>query len=168
MPGRNQIHCPQTFPTELIDSQHPKNFLRRKRHKGFDGNRRIGRDLQSHIQNRLHPGRIGLDHLPRFGIGQVFIPDTRNIHGVFQSFAEMVILDIPLERSLYGDHFRNGLAVIICQAAACRNLAAIILLRQHQCTIHKITQYGNQLVVITRLEILPRKVVIFRFGSVGT
>ena len=168
MPGSNQIHRPEALPSEFLHGEHLQDLRRRERHERLDGNRRIGRNLQRDVENRFHTPGIGLDDFPRLGVRQILVADTCNVHGILQGFAETVVLDIGLERTLHGSYFRNCLTVIIIHLSAGRNLAAVIFLRKHQRTVDEISQHSDQLVVVAGLEILPCKVVILGFGGIGT
>ena len=58
------------------------------------------------------------------------------------------------------------LAVNIFRLKILWNFAAKILLRKHNGAVHKVTEYSNQLRVVTLLEILPGKVVILGLRSI--
>ena len=120
------------------------------------------------MQDRFDTLRIALDHLPRLGVSQILVADTRNIHGVFQRLAEMVGLDVVFQRRFDRRHLRKRFPIVVGQLTRFGHTTVIILLGQHQSSINKIAEHGDQLAVIARLEVLPREIVVFRFGRVGT
>ena len=157
----------QTLPIQLLDVEHLDNLRSRERHKRLDGDRQLGSDLQSDVQNGLNTLRISLNDLPRLGVCQIFVTQTGEVHSLFQRLAEAVALDVLLQRLADLRHLGQRLAIVVGQLARRRNNALVILLRQHQRTIDKVAENSHQLVVIASLEVLPREVVILRFGRIG-
>ena len=125
--GRDECGISDPFPTRLADAQQTEDFFRRERHERFDGHGERRGDLQRDVEDRLHPFGIGLDELPRFGVGQIFVTQPGNVHRLFERFAEAVVFDILFERFLDDGKFGQYVAVVVGRLAACGHLAAVDL-----------------------------------------
>ena len=64
-------------------------------------------------------------------------------------------------------NFSQYFFIIIRQFSALRHYTAEIFLRQHQCAVDEVAVNSHQLTVIPGLKILPGKIVVFGFGSIG-
>ena len=53
------------------------------------------------------------------------------------------------------------------ERSAGRHFPTIVFVSQDECAVYEVSVDGNQLVVVSGLEILPRKVVVLRLRSVG-
>lgn len=167
MACRNKVHRTEALPAELLHGKHPEDLLRREGHEGLDGDGRIGRDLEGDVEDRFDPCTVTLDDLPRLRVSEVLVTDAGDVHGILQRLAEVVVLDVALERAAHGGHLGDRGTVVVVQLAAGGHLAVAILLRQHEGPIDEITQHGDQFVVVAGLEILPRKVVVLRLGALA-
>ena len=64
-----------------------------------------------------HPCRVALDDFPRFGVGEVFVAETSEVHRIFQRLAETVVFDIVFERLPDAGQFVQRFAVVGSQFA---------------------------------------------------
>ena len=80
----------------------------------------------------------------------------------------MIALYVAFEGST---EFRDGckdFTVNVQEFSACRNLASEILVSQHDGAIDEVSEDSHQLAVVACLEVLPRKVIILGFRSIGS
>ena len=95
--GFENIGVSQHIPFGNGHAQHRAYFLSGERQERFKGDSQIGRDLQGEIEDCRDAVHIAFGQFPRFGVGQIFITDTGEIHRLFQCIAETVVFDTAFE-----------------------------------------------------------------------
>ena len=123
--------------------------------------------MEREVENGLHALGIGLDHLPRFGVGQILVADAGEVHGLLLRIAEAELLEQALHFGLHTAEFFDRGAVGFGEFSALGHVAFVIFLRELEGAVHEVAVDGHQLVVVARLEVGPREVVVLRFGGIG-
>ena len=80
----------------------------------------------------------------------------------------MISFNVFLQRSLQLRYLSQSFLVNVKKFAGSRDLALEILVGKHNSPVHKVTENGNELAVVTLLEILPAEIVILGFRSIGS
>ena len=75
-----QVGTSQLLPFKGIHIQHLTKFFAAERQERFECNGQISYQLQCYIQDSGHARHIGLGKFPRFGVCQIFVTDTCQIH----------------------------------------------------------------------------------------
>ena len=119
------------------------------------------------MQNGLHIFRIFFLFFPRFGVGEIFVAETSQIHQLRLRFTELVMSDALPYPIREFSHLFNDFFLIFGQFAAFGNDSTIVFVRQNHCSVHKITENSQQFVVIFCLEICPGEIRIFGFRCDG-
>ena len=162
-----QVGASQLFPAEAFHVQHLAELFGAERKEGFEGDGEVCHQLQGNVQDGCHTVHVGLRQLPRFGVGQVFVADACQIHGLLLCIAELECIEQLFHLNLHVGKLPESFLVVVGQFAAGRNLSFKIFVGEHQRTVHEVAVYGHQFVVVACLEVLPCKVVVFRFRRVG-
>ena len=76
------------------DTQHLAKFLRGKRCERLESDRKVSANLEADIQDRRSARHIRLRHLPRLGIRDILVSETRDCHRILQRFAEMISFNV--------------------------------------------------------------------------
>ena len=137
------------------DIQNAAKFLSRERKERLECYCKSGTDLKGYIQYGCSPVHIGLCHLPRLGISEIFITETGNIHCFLEGLTELVGVEITLHLRLERLDLSKSLGVDCLRLEVRRNAAFEIFMGQHHRTIHEVAEDGNKLAIVTCLEILP-------------
>ena len=109
--GLQQVGGSQSAPVETFHVDKLAQFLRRERQEWFESDGEVGHELKTDVENGLYALGIGLPHFPRFTLGDVFVADAGEIHGLFLRFAELECVEIALHLLLYILKFVDGLLV---------------------------------------------------------
>ena len=149
-------------------SEHGAQTLGCKRSERLERDCKVSANLQTDVQNCCTTAHIGLRNLPRLGVGDIFVAHTSNRHRILESLTEMICVEILLKRSLELRNLSKSLLVHIEKLPACRHLTLKILVSQDNCTVDKVSENRNELAVVACLEVLPRKVIILGFRSIGS
>ena len=161
-----QVSSPQAVPLRLVDVQHLTQFLAREGQERFKSNSQVSHKLQRQVKHRLHTLGVSLDHLPRLRVSQILVADAGQVHSLLLRVAEAETFNQALHLSLHVLKFLNSLTVVVSQFARSRHHPVVVLLGKLQRTVHKVAVHSHQFVVVASLEVLPRKVVILRFGRI--
>ena len=165
--GFQQIDAAQTLP---IGGRHGDHFAQTRRREGeerFEGDGKIGHQLEREVENGLYTVGIGLDHLPRFGIGQVFIADTGEVHRLFLCIAKAESFDQSFHFGFHSAEFFDRGAVGLCEFAAGGHTTFVVFLRELKGAVHEVAVNGHQFIVVARLKISPSEIVVLRFRCIG-
>ena len=165
--GFQQIDAAQTLP---IGGRHGDHFAQTRRREGeerFEGDGKIGHQLEREVENGLYTLGIGLDHLPRFGIGQVFVADTGEVHRLFLCIAEAESFEQAFHFGLHSAEFFDRGAVGFREFAAGGHTTFVVFLRELKGAVHEVAINGHQFIVVARLEIGPSEIVVLRFRRIG-
>ena len=157
----------QFRPFESIHVQHFAEFFRAERQEWVEGDGKVGNQLQGNVEDGSYTFHICLSQFPRFGVGQVFVSDTCQIHGLFLCIAEFEYVEQFFYFCFHVCEFFQRFLVVVGQFALCRYAPVEVFLSQHHCTVYEVAVYGYQFVVIACLEVFPGEVVIFRFRCIG-
>ena len=163
-----QVGTSQLLPFKGIHIQHLTKFFAAERQERFECNGQISYQLQCYIQDSGHARHIGLGKFPRFGVCQIFVTDTCQIHCFFLSIAELEDIQQFFYFRFYICKFLQCILVIFCQLSAGGNASVKVFLSQHQSTVHKVAVHGYQLIVVACLKVFPCEVIVLRFGSIGS
>ena len=88
MAYRKQVIFSQFRPFESIHVQHFAEFFRAERQEWVEGDGKVGNQLQGNVEDGSYTFHICLSQFPRFGVGQVFVSDTCQVHSLFLCIAE--------------------------------------------------------------------------------
>ena len=167
MSYREQIVPSQFRPFEAFHVQHLAKFLRAERQERFESDGKVGNQLQRDVQDGAYTFHVGLCQFPGFGVGKVFVADACQVHRLFLRVAKFEYVEQLFYFCLYVGKFFQGFFVVIRQFCAGGYFAVEVFLSQHHCTVHEVTVYGYQLIVVACLEVFPCEVVVLRFRSIG-
>ena len=168
MSGAQQVGASQLFPFEGFHVQHLTQFLTAERQERFEGDGQVGNQLQRNVQNSSYTLHVCLGQFPRFCISQILITDTCQVHGFFLCVTELEYIQQFFYFCLNIRKFLQGFLIVIGQFPTSRYLAVKIFMSQYQRTVHEVTVYSYQLIVVACLEILPGEVIVFGFRSIGS
>ena len=84
-----EVGMTQVVPLQVLDVQHLAQLLAAEGQEGLEGNGQVGYQLQGDVQDGAYTLHIRLGQLPRLGIGQVFVADARQVHGLLLRVAEL-------------------------------------------------------------------------------
>ena len=163
-----QIGATQRFPSKAVYIEHVTQFGSAERQERIEGNRQVSSDLQRNIHDGCHAVHIGFGQFPRFGVGQVFVTDTSQVHGFFLRIAETEHIEVFFQSFLYVHKFLNGCLVVIAQLAKRRHFSIEIFVCKDDSTVDKVTENSHQFVVVASLKIFPSEVVVLGFGRIGS
>ena len=149
------------------DTQHLAQFLGSKRSERFESYRKVRANLQADVQDGSATGHVGLGNLPRLCVRDVFVAHPGDSHRVLESLAEMELGDVVFKRLPERKDLGKSLAVNVLQFSGSRDHSFEILVGQHDCTVDKIAEYGDQLAVVAGLEVLPAEIVVLGFRRIG-
>ena len=115
------------------------------------------------MQDGFHVLRILLLFFPRFGVGEVFVTEPRQVHQFGLRFAELVMFDaLPYPVRKFG-HLFDDFFLVIGEFTAFGDDSAVVFVRQNHGSVHEVPKNGEQFVVVFRLEIGPSEVGILGF-----
>ena len=80
----------------------------------------------------------------------------------------MISLYVPFKGSPECRNLRQSLPVNVEEIAAGRNLAAEIFVGQDNSPVHEVAEYGHELAVVARLEILPAEIIVLGLRGIGS
>ena len=123
--------------------------------------------MEREVEDGLDAFGIGLNHLPGFGIGQVFIADAGEVHGLLLRIAEAEGFEQAFHFGLHALELLDGGEVALGERAGSGDDAVVVFLRELKGAVHEVAVDGHKFVVVARLEVSPSEVVVLRFGGVG-
>ena len=164
----DNISAAELCPIVFGKINHIAKFLAAERKERFEGNAEVGNQLERDVQDGFHTFWVGLPYLPRLAFGNVAIAYSCQVHCFFLCFAELEHVEIAFYFLLHVFEFLNSLTVYVLQFATRWNNAVPIFMCQLQRTVHEVAIDCHELAVVALLEILPRKVVVFRFWRIGS
>ena len=82
--GRTEL-----IPFCLSHVEHLAELLRAERKERLEGNLKVGNELKRDVEDGLNALHIGLYHVPRLAIGDVFVADAGKVHSLLLSVAEL-------------------------------------------------------------------------------
>ena len=123
--------------------------------------------MQADVQDGSRAVHIGLRDLPWLRVGDVFVAHAGHAHGVFQSLAETVVLQVLLQRLAKGGDLRQCLFVDSLKRTCGRDLAVEILMGQHHGTVDEVAENCHQLGIVAHLEVLPTEIIVLGLRGVG-
>ena len=167
MSGRQQVGVSQLCPVKAVHVQHLAKLLAAEGQERFESNGKVGDQLQRDVENGGYALHVCLGKLPRLGVCQVFVSDAGKVHRFLLCVAEFEYVQQLLHFCLDVGKFFQRLAVVVVQFACGGHYAVEVLLGELQGAVHEVAINGNQLVVITCLEVLPGEVVVFCLRCVG-
>ena len=165
--GFQQVGASQLFPAEGFHVQHLAELFGAERQERFEGDRKVCYQLQGDVEDGCHTVHIRFCQLPRFGVGKVFVADAGKVHCLLLCIAELEYVKQFLYLCLHVGKFLQGCSVVIVQFAAGGYLAFEVFVGQHEGTVHEVSVYGYQFIIITCLKVFPCKVIVLCFRSVG-
>ena len=125
------------------DAEPSSQPVHREGEERLEQNCQVGCDLQGDIHDSLHPFGICLDHLPRFGVSKVLVPEARKVHRLGKRLAEPEGLKVALRVLTAGHDRLHRLFVIIIHDARDGNSALVVVCRQYQCAVDEVAEDGN-------------------------
>ncbi len=168
MSGFQQLARSNQIPGSAFKVQKVPQFLHGEGKEGIQQKGEIGSDLKGNIQNGFYPFRIGFDHLPGFCIGQVFVAQAGQVHGCLDGLPETKLFQALLHTLSNVSDLLKYLLVAVQQSWSLPAPSLKIFMGQHNGPVYKIPQDGHQFVVVAVLEVLPGKIVVLVFRSIGT
>ena len=123
--------------------------------------------MQTDVQNGLATLGIGLPNLPRLTLCDVAVADTSQIHGLELGITELKLVEQFFDFSFYIFKFLNCLTIYVEPLATGGNNTIPVFLGELEGTVDKIAIDGNQLVVITILEVFPSEIVVLGLRGIG-
>ena len=167
MAGRQQVDVAERFPVEGFHAEHAAQFGRGERQEGLEGDGQVGHELEREVDDGLDALGVGLDDLPGLAVGQIFVADAGQVHGLLLCVAEAEVFEQALHFFLDVLELFDGVTVEVGQFAQRGHDAVVVFLRQLERTVYEVAVDGHQFVVVARLEVSPGEVVVLRFGRVG-
>ena len=93
--------------------QHPAEFFRAERQERVKSDRQIGNQLQGDVQDCSHTFHVSFRQFPRFGVSQVFVSDTCQVHGFFLCVAEFEYVEQFFHFCFHIGELFKGFLVIV-------------------------------------------------------
>lgn len=76
MACRKKVYRSETVPLHFFHMEHAAEFLAGEGEERFESYGEVGHKLEGEVEDGLHTFRVGLDDLPRLGIGEIFVADA--------------------------------------------------------------------------------------------
>ena len=137
------------------DLQHSAQPFSGRRGEGLEGDGQVGTELQAHVQDGAGAAHVFLRRLPGFGIGDIFVAQTGQRHGVLQSVAEAERFQVLLQAAADFRHLGKHCLVGLGEDSARRNLTFEVLVSEHDSAIHEVSEDGHKFAVVASLELFP-------------
>ena len=166
--GGEQVCMAELCPVEAVHVQHLAELFAAERQERFESDGKVGNQLQGDIQDGGYTRHVRLGKLPGFGVCQIFIADTCQVHGFLLRIAEFEYVEQLLHFFFYVGKLFQCFAVVVVQFAGSGHYTVEVFLGELQGTVYEIAVYRYQLVIVTCLEVFPSEVVVFCFRSVGS
>ena len=123
--------------------------------------------MQGDVEDGFHTLHVGLGHVPRLAVGDVFVADAGEVHSLLLCVAELEGVKQRLHLLLNVLKLLDGSAVYVLQLAALGHDAVEVFLCELEGTVDEVAVNGYKLVVVAVLEVLPSEVVVLCLGSVS-
>ena len=165
--GLEQFGAAELCPVCILDVKHLTELGRAEREERLKGNLEVGNELERDIEDGLHALHVGLGHVPRLAVGNVFVADAGEVHSLLLCVAELEGVEQRLHLLLHVLKLLDCSAVYILQLATLGHDAVEVFLCELEGTVDEVAVNGYKLVVVAVLEVLPSEVVVLCLGSVG-
>ena len=173
LPGLVEVLRRRTFAGAVVRTgvnTHAKDaaqFFRAERSERLKGNGKVCAKLQAGVQDAGRAVHVFLGHLPGLHVGNVFVADTGNVHGLLEGLAEVEGFHVFLQGLPAGLNGGKCFCVNGLRLQVGRHGTAEILVREHHGAVYEVTEDGHQLTVVAALEILPGEVVVLGLRRIG-
>ena len=165
--GGEEVGAAEVVPFEGVHGQHFAQAGTGEGEEGFEGDAQVGGQLEGDVDDCLDALGVCLDDLPGFAVGQIFVADTCQVHGLLQRIAEAECLEQFLHFGLHVLELAQRLLVEVRQRTAGGHHAVVVFLRQLQGAVDEVAIDGHEFVVVARLKVLPGEIIVARFGRIG-
>ena len=90
----HEVETSGHIPFQILEAELGGEFLRHERGEGLEHHGEVGAYLQGDVEDGGCAVRVGLDKLPGLGVGEILVADAGYVHGVFQTFAELEVVEV--------------------------------------------------------------------------
>ena len=139
----------------VIKVQLVANLIGESGHEGLEDVANEVNQVNSGVADRSAEFRVGLEHNPRFGVLQILVTQTGNLHCPLQTSLQMGVvhgLVVLLQQSV---HVLDQLNLALCLGSADRHRRSHAVEHEGQAAVDEVAQVLQQLVVILVGQILP-------------
>ena len=88
-----KVGTSEVVPFERLHAEHCAELGSTERQERLESDCEVGRDLECEVEDGSHTTLIGLEELPRFGLGKILVTDACELHGLLLCVTELEVVE---------------------------------------------------------------------------